>query len=55
MSKVDLFLVNGQGLAHPRRVGLACHLGVLGNLPTIGVAKSRFVGTYQEPGTERGA
>jgi deoxyribonuclease V len=51
----DLLLVDGQGLARPRRFGLACHLGVLGDLPTIGVAKSRLVGTYREPGIERGA
>lgn len=51
----DLLLIDGQGLAHPRRFGLACHVGVLGNVPTIGVAKSRLIGTYQEPGIERGA
>ncbi len=50
----DLLLVDGQGLAHPRRFGLACHVGVLADLPTIGVAKSRLVGAHEEPGVDRG-
>lgn len=43
----DLVLCDGQGLAHPRRFGLACHLGVLLDLPAIGVAKTRLVGSHR--------
>ncbi|OIV38894.1 endonuclease V [Mangrovactinospora gilvigrisea] len=50
----DLLLCDGHGLAHPRRFGLACHLGVLTGLPTAGVAKTRLIGTHAEPGPERG-
>ncbi|HEY5835396.1 endonuclease V [Streptomyces sp.] len=42
----DLLLCDGHGLAHPRRFGLACHLGVLTGLPTAGVAKTPFTGHY---------
>jgi deoxyribonuclease V len=51
----DLFMCDGQGIAHPRRLGLASHLGVLLDKPTIGVAKSRLCGTFQEPPLEKGA
>lgn len=51
----DLILVDGQGLAHPRRFGLACHVGVQANVPTVGVAKSRLIGSHEDPDTKRGS
>jgi deoxyribonuclease V len=54
-TRPDVVLCDGQGIAHPRRLGLACHLGLWLGLPTIGCAKSRLVGRYDEPGPERGA
>lgn len=50
----DVVLCDGQGIAHPRRLGLASHLGLLLDLPTIGCAKSRLVGRHEDPGDEVG-
>lgn len=49
----DVLVCDGQGLAHPRRFGLACHVGVLTGLPTVGVAK-RALGHHETPGPRRG-
>jgi deoxyribonuclease V len=51
----DALMCDGQGLAHPRRFGIACHLGVLTGLPSIGCAKSRLIGEHDEPAKTRGS
>jgi deoxyribonuclease V len=54
-SAPDLVMCDGQGIAHPRRCGLAAHFGLAADLPCIGVAKSRFVGEHRSPPARRGA
>jgi deoxyribonuclease V len=51
----DLLICDGQGFAHPRRFGMACHLGVVTDIPSIGAAKTRLLGIYPELPEERGA
>lgn len=51
----DVFMLDGQGLAHPRRLGLACHVGLLLDRPSLGCAKSRLCGEHDEPARRRGA
>jgi deoxyribonuclease V len=48
-------MVDGQGIAHPRRLGIAAHLGVVTGLPSIGVAKSRLFGRFEPPPATRGS
>jgi deoxyribonuclease V len=51
----DVFIVDGHGIAHPRRLGIASHIGLLIDKPTIGCAKSRLIGTFDEPGIRKGS
>jgi deoxyribonuclease V len=51
----DLLMIDGQGIAHPRRFGIASHIGLLLDMPTIGCAKTRLVGDYNEPRRHRGS
>jgi deoxyribonuclease V len=51
----DALMCDGQGVAHPRRFGIACHLGVVCDLPAVGCAKSRLIGTHGEPSMARGS
>lgn len=52
---VDAIIFDAQGLAHPRRMGLASHLGLFLDVPSVGCAKTRLVGTHEEPGNEKGS
>lgn len=54
-SPVDCVMADGQGIAHPRRFGLASHLGMVLGVPTLGCAKSRLIGEHDEPGISRGS
>ncbi len=51
----DFVIMDGHGRAHPRRLGLACHAGLILDCPVVGSAKSLLIGKYDEPGVERGS
>ena len=50
----DIFIIDGQGIAHPRRLGLASHLGLFFDRPTVGCAKSPLTGTFENPPAQKG-
>ena len=54
-SEVDVMIFDAQGIAHQRSLGLASHLGLFLDVPTVGCAKSRLVGVHEEPGVEKGS
>ena len=51
----ELVMIDGQGIAHPRKLGLGAHIGLFLGVPTIGIAKSRLIGEYDEPDIEKGS
>jgi len=53
--EVDLLMFDGQGIAHPRRMGIATHLGIYSGIPSLGCAKSKLIGRYSPLGDEEGA
>jgi len=53
-TKPDVFIIDGQGIAHPRRLGIASHLGLFFDKPTIGCAKSRLIGEFEPPPLKKG-
>jgi deoxyribonuclease V len=54
-TKPDAVMIDGQGIAHPRRIGIASHVGLFLDVPTVGCAKSRLTGIYKEPRRPRGS
>ena len=54
-SPPDLLMFDGQGIAHPRRFGIASHIGLLVDIPAVGCAKAKLIGSYQEPDVEQGS
>lgn len=50
----DILMFDGQGYAHPRRMGLATHMGIVLDIPSIGCAKSKLIGCYRQPGKRKG-
>jgi deoxyribonuclease V len=51
----DVLMCDGQGRAHPRRFGIACHVGLIADVASVGCAKSRLIGVHAEPGSEVGS
>ena len=53
--RVDMLMFDGHGIAHPRRLGIASHVGLLCDMPSVACAKSRLIGMHAEPGPQRGS